>query len=115
MLRSAKDLEKCSIEATDGMVGSVDDFYFDDLQWVVRYLVVRTGSWFLNRRVLISPLSIRPSGWRGGIVPVSITMEQVKNSPSIDTDEPVSRQYEQSYYGYYGYPYYWGGNRARRA
>jgi uncharacterized protein YrrD len=109
MLRSVKDLEKCSIEATDGAIGRVEDFYFDDEQWVVRYLVVRTGNWFFDRRVLISPLSIRQTGWASGIVPASITLEQVKNSPSVDTDEPVSRQYEESYYGYYGYPYYWGG------
>lgn len=109
MLRNVKDLEKCSIEATDGVIGRVEDFYFDDERWVVRYLVVRTGAWFLDRRVLISPLSIRQNGWASGIVPVSITIEQVKNSPSIDTDQPVSRLYEESYYGYYGYPYYWGG------
>jgi uncharacterized protein YrrD len=109
MLRTAKDLKKCTIEATDGVIGSVEDFYFDDDQWVVRYLVVRTGTWFSNRRVLISPLSIRQAGWETGIVPASLTMEQVKNSPSIDTDEPVSRQYEKSYYDYYGYPYYWSG------
>jgi hypothetical protein len=108
MLRSVKDLEKCSIEATDGVIGRVDDCYFDDEQWVVRYLVVRTGSWFFDRRVLISPLSIRRTGWVSGIVPASITLEQVKNSPTVDTDKPVSRQYEESYYGYYGYPYYWG-------
>jgi len=92
MLRTAKDLEGCTIEATDGAIGSVEDFYFDDDQWVVRYIVVKTGNWFSNRRVLISPLSIRQAGWETGVVPASLTMEQVKNSPSIDTDKPVSRQ-----------------------
>ena len=33
---------------------------------------------------------------------------EIKNSPSIDVDRPVSRQHEREYYGYYGYPYYWG-------
>ena len=66
MLRTAKDLERCTIEATDGLIGSVEDFYFDDDQWVVRYIVVKTGNWFSNRRVLISPLSIRQAGGRAG-------------------------------------------------
>jgi len=109
MLRRVKELEKCSIEATDGVIGRVEDFYFDDERWVIRYLVVRAGAWLFERRVLISPLSIRQTGWASGIVPASITREQVKNSPSIDTDQPVSRQYENAYYGYYGYPRYWGG------
>jgi hypothetical protein len=50
MLRTAKDLEKCTIEATDGVIGTVEQFYFDDDQWVVRYLVVRTGTWLSNRK-----------------------------------------------------------------
>jgi hypothetical protein len=109
MLSSAKNLEKCTIQATDGAIGSVEDFYFDDEQWVIRYLVVRTGSCFSNRRVLISPVSIRQSGWTSGVIPAALTMEQVRNSPAIDTERPVSRQFEKAYYGYYGYPCYWGG------
>ena len=38
MLRSVKDLEKCTIGATDGLLGKAQDFYFDDESWVVRYL-----------------------------------------------------------------------------
>ncbi len=61
MLRNATALEKCTIGATDGHVGKVPDLYFDDQQWVVRYLVVNSGSWLMNRAVLISPISIRDS------------------------------------------------------
>lgn len=109
MLRSVKDLEKCTIAGTDGLVGEVQDFYFDDESWVVRYLVVDTGEWLTNRKVLISPHSIAEWQWEGTVLPVSITRDQVKNSPSIDTDKPVSSQHEQEYYAYYGYPYYWEG------
>ena len=85
------------------------DFYFDDLAWVVRYLVVETGSWLSSRKVLISPIAIGHPDWAERVLPVSITKEQVKNSPDIDTDKPVSRQHEMQYLGYYGYPSYWGG------
>jgi hypothetical protein len=47
--------------------------------------------------------------WQEQTLPLSITKEQVRNSPNIDTDKPVSRQNEEQYLGYYGYPYYWGG------
>jgi len=58
MLRSMNDLEDCAIRATDGIVGHVKDFYFDDKAWVIRYLVVDTGPWLLSRKVLISPIAI---------------------------------------------------------
>jgi len=109
MLRSMKDLEGYAIQATDGAIGHVKDFYFDDHAWVVRYLIVETGSWLSSRKVLISPMSIGQPDWNARILPVSITKEQAKGSPDIDTDKPVSRQHEMQYLGYYGYPYYWGG------
>lgn len=107
MLRSMHDLEGYAILATDGTIGHVRDFYFDDQRWVVRYLVVETGSWLSSRKVLISPVAIALPNWADKVLPVSITREQVKNSPDIDTDKPVSRQHEMQYLGYYGYPYYW--------
>jgi hypothetical protein len=103
------DLENCAIRATDGTIGQVSDFYFGDQAWVIRYLVVDTGTWLLSRKVLISPMAIGHPDWKGKVLPVSITKEQVKNSPDIDTEKSVSRQHETTYLGYYGYPQYWGG------
>ncbi len=109
MLRSAKHFESFTIGATDGNIGKVKDLYFDDEAWVVRYLVVDTSSWLGGREVLISPYAIGKADAAADILPVSITKDQVKNSPSSNSDKPISRQYERTYLGYYGYPYYWGG------
>jgi hypothetical protein len=109
MLRSIRDLEKYSIHAIDGDIGHARDFYFDDSTWVIRYLIVDTSVWLPNRKVLISPISMGQPDWAEKILPVKIMKEQVKDSPDIDTDKPVSRQHEMGYLGYYGYPYYWGG------
>lgn len=110
MLRSTKDLEDYAIRATDGTIGHVKDFYFDDEMWVIRYLVVDTGTWLASRKVLISPIAIGQPDWTEKVLPVTITKEQVKSSPDIDTDKPVSRQHEIQYFGHYGYPFYWGGS-----
>lgn len=110
MLRSTKSLEGFAIGATDGDIGKVKNFYFDDEAWVIRYVVVDTRPWLGGREVLISPYSIGQPDWAGDVLPAKITKDQVKNSPVIDSDKPVSRQYEKSYLGYYGYPYYWGGS-----
>jgi hypothetical protein len=109
MLRSVKSLEGYAIGATDGRFGKITDFYFDDAAWVVRYLVVDTRAWLGGRNVLISPYSIGPPDWSDSVLPATISKQQIEESPGIDSDRPVSRSYERSYLGYYGYPYYWGG------
>jgi hypothetical protein len=109
MLRNIKDLEGYTVRATDGPVGQVADFYFDDYQWVIRYLIVAIGEQLPRRKVLISPISIARPPWSEKSLNVSLTQHQVKMSPDIDTDKPVSRQHEMGYLGYYGYGAYWGG------
>jgi len=109
MIRNVKDLRGYVIRATDGVIGRVDDFYFDDEDWGIRYLVVDTGKWLSGRKVLISPIAIGSPDWMLQELPVSLTKTQVRRSPDIDTRKPVSRQHEAEYSRYYGYPYYWGG------
>lgn len=109
MLRSQTDIEKLEIHATDGPIGLVKDLYFDDDAWAIRYLVVDTGSWLMSRKVLISPIAFQQPDWINGTLPVSLTQEQVKHSPDFDSEKPVSRQNEELYMEYYGYPLYWGG------
>jgi hypothetical protein len=109
MLRNAKDLHGLTIRATDGDIGTVDEFYFDDETWVVRYLTAETGGWLGGRQVLISPFSVVRTDWEAKRLEVSLTKKQVEHCPDINTHEPVSRQHEAEYLGYYGYPYYWDG------
>src|ERR1700719_2971350 len=98
MLRTASHLKGTSIAATDGEIGSVQDLYFDDHSWTIRYLVVDTGTWLPGRQVLISPLSVREAGDK---ILVDLTQEQVKRSPSVESDKPVNRQQEEAIGGYY--------------
>lgn len=109
MLINAHNLKGAAIIARDGAIGEIDDFYFDDEKWTVRYLVVDTGAWLFKREVLISPISIEKVDEANNQVHVNLTRDQVKDSPDIDTQKPVSRQHETAFLNYYGYPYYWGG------
>jgi hypothetical protein len=109
MLMMTKNLKGFAIRATDGELGTVDQFYFDDETWVIRYLTVETGGWLGGRPVLISPISVVHTDWQAKRIDVSLTMKQVEGSPKIDTHQPVSRQHEAEYLGYYGYTDYWGG------
>ena len=106
---NAHKMKGAAIIARDGAIGEVEDVYFDDEKWTVRYLVVKAGAWLFRSDVLISPISIRKVDETNNQVIVNLTRDQVKNSPDIDTQKPVSRQHETAFMDYYGYPYYWGG------
>jgi len=107
VLRSLKDLERYTVAASDGHLGRVVDFLVDDERWMVRHLIVETAGFLKERRVLISPISFREADWSNRCFHVNLTMDQVKNSPSVDTALPVSRQHEWDNYRHYGYPVYW--------
>ena len=107
MLSSIKNLSGCRVLAADGEVGTVAEAYFDDEQWVVRYLVVDTGGWLRGRQVLISPYAVKSLDPQTRVINVDLTREQVERSPGIDTHQPVSRRQEAEYHRYYGYPRYW--------
>ena len=110
MLRSINDLHGTVIEGIDGAIGRIHDLYFDDQAWTIRFLVVETGAWLEGRKVLISPVAIGEPDWDRRLLLASVTREQVRKSPDVDSQKPVSRQHEIEQYAYYGYPYYWGGS-----
>jgi len=110
MLYKAKTLMGYKLKCLDGEFGNVKDFYFDDRHWVVRYLVAGTGDWLISRQVLISPYALAGVRKDEQQIVIDLTKKQIEDSPSLDTDEPVSRQFEADYYMYYGWPIYWGGS-----
>jgi len=108
MQRSVNNLVEYTICATDGELGKVNDFYFDDLTWSIRYLVVKTGNWLSERDVLIPHAALGRTDWNSKTFRVNLTMEQVRNSPDIDTEKTVSRQHEEKLFDHYMLPVYWG-------
>jgi len=109
MLEKMKDLKGFTLEALDGHIGSVEEFYFDDKHWTVRYLVVDTGSWLIGREVLISPYAISSVDKERKTISVNLTRKQIGDSPSPTSHRPVSRPFEVAYNSYYGWPSYWAG------
>ena len=93
MLRNVNHLKGFAIRARDGKIGTVEQFYFDDESWAIRYLVVNTGGWLSGRLVLVSPIAIRQTEWQSKRLDVALTKKQIEDSPLIDTHRPVSRQH----------------------
>ena len=107
MLQNIKSIYGYKLAALDGDIGHVQDFYFDDKAWTVRYLVVDTGSWLRGRQVLLTPHTFGHLDREGKALSINLTQKRIENSPSIELHKPVSRQYEIEYYRYYGWPAYW--------
>jgi hypothetical protein len=109
MLNKAKTLKGYKLEGLDGEIGKVNEFYFDDRHWTIRYLVADTGNWLMDRQVLISPYALVAMKRKKQQIVINLTKKQIEDSPSLNSDKPVSRQFEEAYYRYYGWPMYWGG------
>ena len=109
MFKNLRDVEGYRLSAKDGEIGHVTDLYFDDDCWAVRYLVVATGSWLFGKKVLISPNSVLKVNFDDRCIEVDLSKDQVRKSPDIDAEKPISRQQESEYHLYYNFPPYWGG------
>lgn len=110
MLQSIKKLYGQKLAALDGEIGHVKDVYFDDHSRAVRYIVADTGNWLTSRQVLLSPRALGTLRWDGKVLSVKLTRKQIDDCPPIEWHKPVSRQYEEEYHRYYGWPHYWEGD-----
>lgn len=109
MLHLASKIRGTTVQAVDGDIGTVEDFYFEQSRWAIRYIVVDTGKWLSGRRILLSPMAVR-GAWGMNGIPLTLTKDEVSASPELDLKEPPSRGDESTVLGYYGYPAYWGAD-----
>jgi hypothetical protein len=107
MLHDLNTLTGFSVIATDGEMGSIRNFLFDDQSWTIRYLVVDVGSWLTRRAVILAIAAVEQPDWVKKTFHVHLTKEQVRHSPDVDTEKPVSRQQEIAMQEYFGWPMYW--------
>ncbi len=109
MLYKAQSLIGYVLKGLDGEIGTVKEFYFDDQHWTIRYLIAETGSWLSDRQVLISPYALVGVLEKEQRITTSLTRKQIEDSPAISSDKPVSQQFEDDFYRFYGWAPYYGG------
>jgi len=109
MLKPISSFLGSSVYAKNTLIGKVEDFYFDDQSWAIRYMIVNTGGWLAGKQVLVSPLGIQSGDSDHRRIELNMSPEQVQHSPSINSEMPVSKQQEAEYYDYFHWPYYWHG------
>ena len=109
VLRSALEVKGYRVEGTDGEIGSVEDFIMEQekQQWILRYMVANTGSWWPGKSVLVAPQWVERIRWSERKVHVGLQQESVKGAPAFDSSAPVNRQYEEHLYDFHGRERYW--------
>ncbi len=106
MLVKAKTVKRYALESFDGEIGKVKEFFFDDQYWTIRYLVAETGNWLIDKQVLISPYALVEVNKEKELIVINLTKKQIEDSPLLESDKPVSQQFENDYHGYFGWPLY---------
>ena len=106
-LRSTHDMLGHKIQALDGEIGTVEDFIIDENTWTIRYLVVNTGSWWAEKKVIISPRWIERISWDELKVFVSLSCETIKQSKEYKDPAQLTREYETGLYLHYHRSGYW--------
>lgn len=105
--RRVRDITALTLHAIDGQLGSVEDLYFDDQNWTVRYLIVKTGGWLSGRNVLIAPVAVAGIDDAGSSMRINLRKDQIEQSPPIEKAKPISREYEEAYYEHFRWAPYW--------
>ncbi len=91
MLRSFRhQLCDLKVQASDGLIAEVNDVYFDEAEWHVRYLA--TGTWLDGRRVILPSAGLHSETWRGKVIETGLSKGQVRTSPDIGPDPPTRAQ-----------------------
>lgn len=108
-LHRADDLSDYTLRGIDENIGTIKGFYFDENHWTIRYIVANTGNWLTGRQVLISPYSLGAVNNEEEFIAVNLSQKQMEDSPTFETGQLVSQQFENEYNTYYGLPTYWNG------
>jgi len=106
-LRRVRELTELTILGTDGEIGSVQEVYFDDRNWAIRYLVVKAGGWLLSREVLLAPAAVDEINDAHRTMKVALTKDQIRRAPPIEAAKPLSRDYEEAYFRHFQWAPYW--------
>ena len=124
MLFAVSGLIGCPVQASDGEVGAVKDFLFDDKTWKIRWMAVDAS------RLAARP----PPGVHSSVsdcsagaaakahatddelsgetlaLTVNLTKAQIAAGPHAHEHDPVTRDMEALLYDYYAWDPYWGAS-----
>jgi hypothetical protein len=106
-LQSMNDTRKFRVQTGEGEDGHVDDFLCDDIEWVIRYIVVDTRNFIPGRKVLIATGWVERIDWESGHFHLSVPLQKLRNAPAYDSSTNIDRDYEQMLHAHFDKRPYW--------
>jgi hypothetical protein len=106
MLRQIRELGTYRLHATDGDIGHLEQFYFDDRDWKIKYFVVDIGTWLHGKKVLMLPSAITGVDAPTRTIITAFTKQQVQESDDIGKHKPEGLEQPHDYFLYLGWPHY---------
>lgn len=110
-LRSLQELSHYRLEASDGEAGRVKDWLVDDRSWMTQYAVVRPGSAWAGKDVLVPVRWLGPVSYSARVVHAGLDRGTVIHAPDFDAAVLPEADYETRLLGWYDHP----DRRARTA
>jgi uncharacterized protein YrrD len=107
MKTSFNEFSEFAVHARDGEIGRIKDFYFDDVSWRLRYLVVDTRKWLGGRLALLSPQAVESLNLTRRELRLTLDRAQVEAAPALDEHVPLNRQSLTDLDLHYGWNHYW--------
>lgn len=107
MLRTVEQLKGMELVGKDGVVGTLEDVYFDHEEWRLRQAVVFTGPWLSGRWIMLPFSLLGPADPGKRTLPVAAGRERIRSAPVPDTDKPINRIFEAALAAHYDCPAYW--------
>lgn len=101
-MQGLKHMFGYAVQATDGQIGKVEDFFVEEATWSVRYMVVRTGGLLSGERALIPIGCVASTDVDRRIIKVSFSQSQVTDNAPPGAVQPVSAEMEACLKALYG-------------
>ena len=101
-LRSSDKITGYVLRVADGELGQVDDFIIDTDSWKITFVVVKTGTWFSDKKILLPIAWISEIDWLASSITVEATVEDVQQCAEFDPYAPVNEVYEKVLRDYSG-------------
>jgi hypothetical protein len=95
---STPAIDGFGVEATDGSIGKVDEATYDV---GTSYIVVDTGPWIFGKKVLLPAGTVERIDSTEEKVYLTLTKDQIKDSPEFDEKTYRDEPYRKSVGDYY--------------
>jgi hypothetical protein len=77
-LRSTQAVTGYAVQATDGIIGSINGFMINGRDWTIRELIVKASSEFGDEEIFLLPETVDRIGYEEAVVYLKLTRDAIR-------------------------------------